>query len=197
MTARLEFFYDYVSPYSYLANHAVGLMEDVDIVYRPMFLGGVMQATGNRPPATVPEKGEYLTKDVYRWVAHYGIPFRFNSIFPQRTISALRLAVAAQRADVFEKLHQPLFDAAFVHDLDLSDDSVLRKILEDADLDADGMLQEIANPAIKDELRSTTEEAVGRGVFGAPTFFVGDEMFFGNDRFEFIRASLGRAATGG
>ena len=195
MTRKLEFFYDYVSPYSYLANHAVGLLDDVDVVYRPMFLGGVMQATGNRPPAVVPEKGRYLTKDVYRWVAHYGIPFKFNSIFPQKTISALRLAVAAQRAGVFAEVHQPLFDAAFVHDLDLSDEAVLRSIVETAGRPADDLLHEIGDPSIKDELRATTEEAVERGVFGAPTFFVGEEMFFGNDRFEFIRASLKRAAS--
>ena len=113
MTATLEFFYDYVSPYSYLANHAVGLLEDVDVRYRPMFLGGVMRATGNRPPAMVAAKGRYMTRDIDRWAAHYDIPFRFNSIFPQNTVTALRLAVAAQRNGDFNRIHQPLFDAMF------------------------------------------------------------------------------------
>ena len=81
MKPKLEFFYDYVSVYSFLANHAVASMDDVDVIYRPMLLGAVMQATGNRPPATVEAKGRHLRKDVYRWVEHYGIAFRFNSIF--------------------------------------------------------------------------------------------------------------------
>ncbi len=192
MSARLEFFYDYVSPYSYLANHEVGQMKDAEIVYRPMFLGAVMRATGNRPPATVEAKGAYLTRDVLRWADRYGIPFRFNSIFPQKTISALRLAVVAQHRGVFDRIHQPLFDAAFVHDLDLSDPDVLAGILTDAGLDADDMLSTIGEQAIKDELKATTEEAVARGAFGAPTIFVGDEMFFGNDRFDFVRDALAR-----
>lgn len=190
MTATLEFFYDYVSPYSYLANHEVGLIEGAEIRYRPMFLGGVLQATGNRPPATVAAKGKYLTKDVYRWVEKYDIPFRFNSIFPQKTISALRLAVAAQRRGVFDAVHQPLFNAAFVTDQDLSDPDVLTAIVTEAGLDAGALLDDIADPSIKAELRATTEEAVERGAFGAPTLFVGDQMFFGNDRFDFVRAAL-------
>lgn len=194
MTVKLEFFYDYVSVYSYLANHAISRLEGVDVVYRPMFLGAVMQATGNRPPATVAAKGKYLTKDVYRWVAQYGIPFKFNSIFPQKTLSALRLAVAAQRRGGYEPLHRALFDAAFVSDRDLGDLSVLAEILTAAGLDAEERLADIDDPSIKEELKATTEEAVERGVFGAPTFFVGDEMFFGNDRFDFVREALKRRA---
>ena len=190
MTAKLEFFYDYVSVYSYLANHVVGQFEDVDVVYRPMFLGAVMQATGNRPPATVAAKGKYLTKDVYRWVSRYDIPFKFNSIFPQKTLGALRLAVAAQRRGVYGDLHPALFDAAFVSDRDLGDPAVLADIVTTAGLNAEQLLDDIGDQSVKDELKATTEEAVERGVFGAPTFFVGDQMFFGNDRFEFIREAL-------
>ena len=134
-----------------------------------------------------------MVKDIYRWVAHYDIAFKFNSIFPQKTISALRLAVAAQRKGVFDRLHQPLFDAAFVTDQDLSDPVVLTDIISSAGLDAEEYLADIGDQGIKDELRATTEEAVERGAFGAPTFFVGDQMFFGNDRLEFIRAELARA----
>jgi 2-hydroxychromene-2-carboxylate isomerase len=194
MTARLEFFYDYVSAYSYMANSQLADMGDVEIVYRPMFLGGVMQATGNRPPGTVPARGEYLFSDLRRWAARYGIPFRPNSIFPQNTLGALRLAIAAQHSGVFHDIHQPLFDAMFVHDRNLSDEGVLASIVEDAGLDPGPLVGRISDPSIKDELKANTEEAVRRGAFGAPTFFVGDEMFFGNDRLDFVRAEL--AASG-
>lgn len=193
MQAKLEFFYDYVSVYSYLADHAVQKLGNADIVYRPMFLGAVMASTGNRPPATVAAKGRHLVKDVYRWVEHYGIPFKFNSIFPQKTLGALRLAVAAQRQGVFDELHPRLFEAAFVTDRDLGDSDTLAEILAAANLNADELMADIASPSIKDELKANTEEAVERGVFGAPTFFVGDQMFFGNDRFEFIERALAAA----
>lgn len=189
----LEFYYDYVSVYSYLANHVVSGMTDVEVAYRPMLLGAVMESTGNRPPAFVEAKGRHLRKDVYRWAKHYEVPFKFNSIFPLKTIGALRLAIVAQRHDAFERLHPRLFEAAFVSDRDLGDGEVLRSILIEAGLPADGYLEEMSAQDVKDELRANTDAAIERGAFGAPTFFVGDEMFFGNDRFRFIREALLRA----
>lgn len=194
MIRKLEFFYDYVSSYSYLANHHLRSMRDVEISYRPMFLGAVMKATGNNPPGTVPAKGAYLAKDLARWAGKYGIPFRFNSIFPQNTLKALRLAVVAERWGTFFDLHQPLFDAMFVHDRDLSDDGVLADILRDSGLEAADYLSAADDEDIKAALTRNTEQAVARGAFGAPTFFVGDDMFFGNDRFEFVREALDRQA---
>jgi 2-hydroxychromene-2-carboxylate isomerase len=149
-----------------------------------------MQASGNSPPGLVPAKGAYLNKDLARWARLYGIPFKFNSIFPQNTLSALRLAIAAQKRGVFDDVHQSLFDAMFVHDLDLSNPDVLVQILNEAELNVDELTSDISSQSIKDELRANTEEAVQRGAFGAPTFFVGDQMFFGNDRMGFIREAL-------
>ena len=194
MKPRLEFFYDYVSVYSYLANHVVSQFDDdVEVVYRPMFLGAVMQATGNRPPATVAAKGSYLVRDVYRWVEHYDIPFKFNAIFPQKTLAALRLAVAAQRRGVFDRVHPLLFEAAFVTDRDLGDPAVLADIVSAAGLDAEELQADLGDQSVKDELKANTDEAVERGAFGAPTFFVGKQMFFGNDRFDFIQRALKNA----
>lgn len=190
MQPKLEFFFDYVSVYSYLADHAVKTLGNADVVYRPMFLGAVMEATGNRPPASVPAKGRYLVKDVYRWVEHYAIPFKFNAIFPQKTLGALRLAVAAQRRGNFDKLHPRLFEAAFITDRDLGSSDTLIDILSAAELNAEELMADAASQSIKDELKANTEEAIDRGAFGAPTFFVGDQMFFGNDRFDFIERAL-------
>jgi len=192
MSRKLEFFYDYVSPYSYMANSQLDTLGDVDVVFRPMFLGGVMKATGNRPPGMLPPRLRYLTRDLDRWARHYGIPFRNNSIFPQNTLAALRLALVAQRQGCFEQVHQRLFDAMFIHDRDLSDLTVLRDIAVAAGLDADALLAALEEPDIKAALKANTEEAVTRGAFGAPTMFVGDEMFFGNDRLPFVKAALER-----
>ena len=94
MKAKVEFFYDYVSTYSYLANSQLAKL-DAEIIYRPMFLGAVMEETGNRPPLTVKPKGKYLFVDVARWARKYSIPFEKNPKFPQNTVKALRLALVA------------------------------------------------------------------------------------------------------
>ncbi len=191
MKTKVEFFYDYVSLYSYLANSQLAKL-DADIVYRPMFLGAVMEATGNRPPATVKAKGKYLFADAQRWANHYSIPYAMNPKFPQNTIKALRLALVAQQQGAFGLLHQPLFDAMWAKQQDLSDESVLAGIISDAGLSAHEMLPKIAADDIKDDLKANTAEAIDRGAFGAPTFFVGEEMFFGNDRMDFVVEAIGR-----
>ena len=190
MTKKLEFFFDYVSPYSYLANSQLNSIKGIEIQYRPMFLGVVMEATGNKPPGALPARGKYLTKDIKRWAKHLGIPFKFNSIFPQNTLKSLRLSLAAQNHGVFNNIHQSLFDAMFVYNQDLSQDNVLAEIIKKNSLDDYRLMEEIEDSSIKSALKKNTDEAIARGVFGAPTFFIDEEMFFGNDRFEFIKKAL-------
>jgi len=190
ISEKLEFFYDYVSPYSYLANSQLSEVGGSKLVYRPMFLGGVMQATGNKPPGTLEIKGMYLRKDIARWALRYGVEYNRNPKFPQNTLKALRLALVAQKDGAFEEVHKALFAAMFVHQSDLSDDELLSKIMIDADMNESATFERIEDQSIKDELKANTEEAVARGAFGAPTFFVGEQMFFGNDRFEFIKEAL-------
>ncbi len=187
---KLEFFYDYVSPYSYLADSQVSKIGGSNLVYRPMFLAAVMQATGNRPPGSIEVKGKYLRKDIVRWASRYGVVFKRNPKFPQNTLKALRLAVAAQQDGVFDSVHSALFAAMFVHESDLDDDKVLADIMNAVGLDESETFARIADQSIKDELKANTDEAISRGAFGAPTFFVGEEMFFGNDRWDFVKEAL-------
>ena len=187
MKTKVEFFYDYVSVYSYLADSQLRNLTGAEIVYRPMFLGAVMEATGNRPPGTVKAKGKYLRDDIKRWAERYSLTFRMNPVFPQNTLKALRLALVAEKTGAFEVVHQALFDAMWIHEKDLSDKEVLAEIAAKAALSLD----DIEDVAIKDELKANTNEACERGAFGAPTFFIGDQMFFGNDRFDFIEEALG------
>ena len=151
-----------------------------------MFLGAVMEATGNRPPGTVEAKGKYLRTDIMRWTNRYSLPFEMNPVFPQNTLMALRLALVAQHEGLFEAVHQSLFDAMWVHQKNLGDKKLLAEIAAKAAVS----IGDIEDTEIKNELKENTEEAVSRGAFGAPTFFVGDQMFFGNDRFEFISEAL-------
>lgn len=193
MSAQVEFFYDYVSSYSYLANSQVRDLFGTALVYRPMFLGAVMTATGNAPPAMVKARGRYLARDLERWAARYEIPFKPNPVFPQNTLGALRLVLVAEREGRFDTLHSLLFDAVWIHGRDLGEEAVLRELATDAGLDAQAALEASQAPVVKEQLKANTDEAVRRGAFGAPSFFVGDELFFGNDRMDFVLEALGRA----
>ena len=193
MPRRLEFFYDYVSPFSYLANSqlpAVAKRTGAELAYRPFFLGGVMQATGNQPPATLPARAKYMSKDIPRWVRRYGLPFTFNPHFPMKTLDAMRAALAAQELGVFPAYHEALFRAAWAEPRNLADLAELRDVIAKAGLDAERILARAGADEIKERLKANTAEAVERGAFGAPTFFVGDEMFFGNDRLDFVEEAL-------
>jgi len=190
---QLEFFFDYVSPFSYLANsqvQAIAARTGAEILYRPFLLGGVMQATGNQPPATLPARGRYMPKDIGRWVRRYGIPFTFNPSFPMRTLEAMRAALAAQQAGVFPAYHAALFKAAWAEPANLADPAVLRDVVRKAGLDAEALLAAAASEPVKEKLKANTAEAVERGAFGAPTFFVAGEIFFGNDRLDFVEEAL-------
>ena len=186
MSTQVEYFYDYVSIYSYLANSQLHDLDGAAVVYRPMFLGAVMEATGNRPPGSVEAKRNWLLTDVERWAKRYGLPWTMNPVFPQNTLKALRLALVAREHGAFEAVHAALFAAIWEQQKDLSSEDVLAEIAGAAAI----ALEETENQSIKDALKANTNEAIERGAFGAPTFFVGEQMFFGNDRWEFLRDAI-------
>ena len=198
---RLEFFFDYGSPFSYLADTQLPALlarTGADATLRPMLLGGVFKATGNRSPAQEPveAKRRYAALELRRTVARLGVPFRANPHFPIDTLTLMRAAVAARRAGCFAAFHRAVFPAFWAEGLDLGDTGVLAARLDAAGLDGPRLLSLTRDPDVKAELRATTDEAVARGVFGAPTFFVGPEMFFGCDRLQAVEQAL-RAAAGG
>lgn len=189
----LEYFFDYVSPYSYLADSQVpGIVErtGAELVYRPFFLGGVMQAAGNSPPATVPAKGKYMLTDIARWCERYGVELKFNPHFPVMTVKPMRAALVALEQGAFPPFHAALFRAMWREEKNVGDAEVLAEVIAGAGLDAGKILDRIGEEDVKEKLKANTAEAVARGAFGAPTFFVGDEMFFGNDRLDFLEAKL-------
>ena len=196
MSQQVEFFFDYGSPFSYLADTQLAALAQrtgATIVYWPMLLGAVLKATGNASPIAVPAKGRYMGVELQRWAKHYGVPFVTNRFFPINTMRLMRGAVAAQQADCFAEYHRALYPAFWVDNANLSELEVIRAVLVTAGLNADLILARIEEPDVKEQLRLNTEEAVRRGVFGAPTFFVGEEMFWGNDRLTFVEEALTRS----
>lgn len=192
---KLEFFFDYGSPYSYLADTRLTDLQtrtDCEVEYRPMLLGGIFKATGNRSPAeeTVVPKLQYQSTELKRWVDHYGVSFASNPFFPINTLQLMRVAHAAQADGVFQAFHEVVFKAMWAQEKNLGDPEVLVPVLEEAGLDGGALLAMASKPEVKKSLMDTSQEAVARGAFGAPTFFVGEAMFFGNDRLDFVERAL-------
>lgn len=190
---RLEYFFDYVSPFAYLADTQLSALAErtgAEIVYRPFFLGGVMQAAKNSPPITVPNKGRYMFADISRWIRRYGVDLNPNPNFPVNTLHAMRCSVASLDEPRFRDFHHAMFRGVWVEGKNMGDEAVLQVTIDGAGLDGAAVLARSKDQGVKDTLRRNSEEAVERGAFGAPTFFVGDEMFWGNDRLEFVEEAL-------
>lgn len=194
----LEFFFDFTSPYSYLAStqvDAVAARAGGAVRWRPFLLGGVFKATGNRPPIELPAKARHMLVDLDRWARRYGVPYRFPSTFPLPSILALRCALAAEAAGRLVPFSQAVFRAAFAEERDISSPEVLAALAGQVGLDGAAVVA--AAPSFKEALIRQTSEAVERGAFGAPALFVGDQLFIGNDRLDFAEAALAAAAAPG
>ena len=193
MSKTIEFFWDCGSPYTYLASTQIEQLardNGAELRWRPFLLGGAFQATGNRMPAAIPAKGKYLFDDVKLWARFYGVPFRFPQQFPINTLAAQRAGVAAARMGKGPEFARSVMHAHFGEGRDVSQPDELKACARTAGLDGDALLAQTQEQAVKDELKANTEEAVRRGAFGAPTFFVGEAMFWGNDRLDLMQAWL-------
>jgi 2-hydroxychromene-2-carboxylate isomerase len=194
MTTQVEFYFDFGSPTAYLAHCRLNQLAqqfDLNIQYRPILLGGVFKATENTSPVAIPAKGKYmLEQDLPRFAQRYGVPLNFNPHFPINTLQAMRGVFAAQRRDCADAYIATVFDGMWVQGLNLGDTRVLQQALESADIDADALLALTQDAQVKADLISATEAAVARRVFGAPTLFIGDAMYFGQDRLDFIEEHL-------
>ena len=194
MTKTVEFFYDFGSPTVYLAATQLPRIAGsvgATIDWRPMLLGGVFKSTGNQSPVVVPAKAAHMKDDLERFAKRYGVPFRFNPHFPINTLALMRGAVAYQAdAVVSSTYREAIFTAIWVEARNLNEPDVIGQVLGDAGLDPAELMNSIGEQTVKDQLIANTEEAVNRGVFGAPTFFVGDQMFFGQDRLDFVTEAL-------
>lgn len=195
MAKQADFWFDVGSPAAYLAwTQVPRLVAETGAVvnYRPFLLGGVFQATGNRSPLDIPAKGEWMKEDLARHARRYGVEFRHNPHFPINTLMLMRGALAVQLREPTRLLAygDAVYRAIWVDGRDMNDPAEVGAVLAKAGFDPQQLLAWTQEPEVKDRLKAETQEAVTRGVFGAPTFFVGDQMFWGQDRLDFVKEAL-------
>ena len=192
---RVEFFFDVGSPYSYLAYRQlpkIASAKGADIVWRPMLLGAVFQAAGNASPATIPMKSSHLTVDLERWAKYFNVPFKSNPHFPINTLQLMRGAIGMQMRgeEEFQRYLSTIFSAMFEHPRNLGNPEELAAALEAGGISPALFMELIADDKVKQALKKNTDEAISRGVFGAPTFFIGHDMYWGQDRLHFVEQAL-------
>jgi 2-hydroxychromene-2-carboxylate isomerase len=197
VTREVEFFFDIGSSYSYLAATQMAAFSErtsTPVRWRPFLLGAVFKATSNDLPIRVPAKARWMMSDMQAWCDYYGIPLRLPSRFPLVTLRTQRFLAAVERTGA---QHLPaaalsLFAAYWANDQDPTTDPALTAAANAAGLDAAALIAQTETQDVKDHLRATTDEAVKRGAFGAPTLFVGDVMFWGNDRLPLLERYLAK-----
>ena len=199
MAKTVDFYYDFVSSASYLAFKRLPAMVSAaggEIRWKPMLLGGVFKAVGNSSPVLIAAKGKWMLDDMKRTSDKHGFAFSVNPSFPLNTIMVMRGAIAAEKLgpEVLDPYMALMFDGAWATGEDLSKPEVVMELMEKAGLPAVEIANLAQDQAIKDKLRANTEEAVARGTFGAPTFYVNDEMHWGQDRLDAVMEALEKDA---
>ena len=195
MNKSVDFYFDFGSPAAYLAYTQLPKLRadtGASVVMKPVLLGGVFQATGNRPPISVPLKGKYLLQDLGRYAKRYGVPLVMNPYFPINTITLMRadVGLGLRGDDRLESYRDAMFSAIWTERQNMNDPATVAAVWAKAGFDPAAMMAIAADQQVKDELKAVTQAAVDRGIFGAPTFFVGEQMFWGQDRLDFVREAL-------
>ena len=185
--AQIEFLYDFGSPNAYLVHRVIEDQSDIDFRYVPVLLGGIFKATGNQSPMQayghIPAKRAYDMVEMHRFMARHDINnFAMNSHFPVNTLAIMRGAVAAERLGCSEDYTEAMMAGMWEQGLKLDDPAVIEEALTAAGLPAAELLAATGDPEVKAGLVANTESAVARGVFGIPSFFVGEDLYFGKDR---------------
>jgi len=199
MARQIEFYFDFPSPYSYLATTQFARLRaatGADIVYKPFRILPLMKMVGNTPTTVeCKSKGKYAFTDIGRWTARYQVPFQRNPNLRAVDFAQLgRVALIAIDEGHGADYVSAVYRALWAGDANLADRSVFTALLDKAGLDGESLLKKAEAPEIMTRLDQATEAAAKRGVFGSPTFFVGDQMFFGNDRLDFLTDAAKTAA---
>ncbi|HEY8707321.1 MAG TPA: 2-hydroxychromene-2-carboxylate isomerase [Burkholderiaceae bacterium] len=199
--ARAQFLFDFGSPNAYLCHKVIPQIEartGARFDYVPILLGGLFKLANNRSPveafAAIPNKLAYDRLEMRRFITRHGLAaFKFNPNFPVNTLQIMRGAVAAQQLGCFERYIDTVYAAMWERAQKMDDPATIATVLTEAGLDAQRLMQTAQEPAVKARLLENTQAAHDRGAFGAPTFFVGDQMYFGKDRLREVEEEIGRA----
>ena len=197
---RVEFHFDFGSPNAYLSHLVIPAIEErtgARFEYVPILLGGIFKLTNNRSPAEtlvgIRNKPEYQQLETARFVKQHGITrYQRNPFFPVNTLTLMRGAIAAQKLGVFEQYVDEVYRHMWAEPKKMDDPAVLRAALEESGLDAKAILELAQTPDVKEQLLASTQHSVERGTFGSPTFFVGDEIYFGKDRLRDVEEAINR-----
>lgn len=194
MSKTIEFYFDFGSPTAYLAYKRLKQLEKryaCVIEYKPVLLGALFKATNNVSPAMIPAKAKYMmAHDLPRFAKRYEVAFSMNPHFPINTLPLMRGAHAAKKMGCFEQYCDAIFDGIWQQCANLGDLKVLSQTLDNVHIDSKGLLAQIQSPEIKESLLTVTQEAIERNLFGVPTLFIENDMFFGQDRLDFIEEEL-------
>lgn len=195
MNKIVEFYFDLGSPSTYLAyTQLPKICADTgsQLIFVPILLGGIFNSTGNASPVTIPAKGRYMIQDLSRFAQRYGVPLKFNPHFPINTLTLMRAVTGMQmrQPDRFLAFINCLFSALWVEARNLNDPATVAEVLNENGFNPDEVLVLSNDDAVKATLKENTETAVKRGVFGAPSMFIENQLFFGQDRLDFVEQAL-------
>lgn len=192
----IDFVFDYLSPYSYLADSQLKTLE-TSVNFKPVDIVAVMKLVSNQPSPLCPPKARYAGLDAARWAKHYGVPFALNrplfgALRAGEFESSLlvRAGLAAQQLGVFDQVHKALFNAVWAGDGDVVTEEGRKALIGKLQIGSVDIWSLASESSIGELLAQNNQGAAARGVFGAPSIFVGEEMYFGNDRLEFVREHL-------
>ena len=189
MIKSFDFFFDFISPYSYLAHKQIRKIEyqyKIEISYMPILLGGLLNLAEIKAPAFIPTKAKFMIKDCKLFAEKLNIKFKFNSYFPIQSLNLMRGVLIARKENKTSLYIDKFFDACWKDGLNLNDQEIVDKILEDLNFNLEAFKLKISEQKIKDELKKRTKDAYLKGVFGIPSFIINNKMFWGQDRLEFV-----------
>jgi len=186
---KIDFYFDISSPYSYLAHEQIKRFEKenkIKVNYMPILLGGIHQLANITAPGLNPSRAKHMIKDLKICADWFKVKFQFNRYFPLKTVNIMRGALVAEKEGFLNNYVDQFYKAAWVDSLNLNDGKILERFIKNMDINPKSFIEKISDQKIKDDLKTKTNNAFKKGVFGAPTFIVGSKMFFGQDRLEFV-----------
>ena len=184
MTKEIDFYFDFISPYSYLAYQKIKSIKNINFNYKPVLVGGLHNLQGITAPAFIKSKLKHMISDCDLIAKKDKSSFIWNSNFPINSLNIMRgyLFINAENKELYLNI---MFDAYWKNNLDISNEEIIKTLLKKCNIEPTIFFDGIKNPKIKEELKNATQEAHDKEIFGAPTFFVNNKIFWGQDRLEF------------
>ena len=188
MIKPFDFYFDFISPYSFLAHKEIKKIENklgIKIRYKPVLLGGLHNLHGIKAPAFIPSKAKFMIRDCKLVAEKYKTKFKFNSYFPIKTLNLMRGVIIAEEDDFQSFYVDKIFDAIWKDGLNMNDQNIVDKVIKNIDVNPKTFFLRSSSQSIKTLLKKKTDDAFDKGVFGAPTFLINNKIFWGQDRLEF------------